>query len=521
MTSRRLVTLLIFVFAVGIFFRFYHIEFGLPHTFHADEPEIAELAIKYTYELKAIINSGEYYKLMPISYVYGMFPAYALTVATMVFSKLANLANLPFDKTTLYIFLRSVTAVMSLLIIPATVLLYKKLFSTTKYLQLGLILTAFFTALNWKLIVHAHYVNVDIIITTLLTLSYVTLAYYFAKTSDTKFTVLTGVLVGLAVGTKITVLLALPLYYFIFLRKDDLKGLLGFTLTMLIAFVLVNPFAVAFSSDFALRVFTLSVKENGLVFDSADFGLFKYIFGLTYLVTPLVIGFFAFGSYLVLKLRKVQKIDMHVFMLGMIVLYVVFFSLGTRRVDRWLLPIIPIVLMYGAYGLTQLKGFVARPVFIVMLAVTLGTYLYYPVLLLTQFSRYTPNAQAYLWMRDNVSAASNKLVVTKEGLDPMNKLDGAHVLTYNTYEAENGQFELPENPLGYNYVILASKPLAAYKNAHVKEKFPFYYYAWRDFETTVQDTANFRLLRAFKLTNPNLIEVSEIYIYENLSIPTQ
>ena len=55
--------------AIGLLFRLYHIEFGLPHSFHADEPEIAEFAIKYTYEIRGIIENGDYYKLIPLNFV--------------------------------------------------------------------------------------------------------------------------------------------------------------------------------------------------------------------------------------------------------------------------------------------------------------------------------------------------------------------------------------------------------------------------------------------------------------------
>ena len=141
--------------AVGFWLRLYHIEFGLPHSFHADEPEIVELAIKYTYQLRNIISNADYYRLIPISYVYGTFPAYFFTVVTMVFSKSSNFLGHSFDKTAIYVFLRSLSAVLSLSIIPAGVLLYHKLFKN----RLGTMLALFLLALNWKLIVHAHYIN--------------------------------------------------------------------------------------------------------------------------------------------------------------------------------------------------------------------------------------------------------------------------------------------------------------------------------------------------------------------------
>ena len=61
---------LVAICALGLFFRLYHIEFGLPHSFYADEPEIAEPAIKYTYEFKDVVTNNNFYKLIPVSFVY-------------------------------------------------------------------------------------------------------------------------------------------------------------------------------------------------------------------------------------------------------------------------------------------------------------------------------------------------------------------------------------------------------------------------------------------------------------------
>jgi hypothetical protein len=138
--------LIVAVLTAGLFFRIWNIGFGLPHSFYADEPEIAELAIKYTYELKNIVSDNNYYKLIPVSYVYGTFPAYFLTLTTMVFSKTANTFRLVFDKTDLYISMRIIMAAMSLIVAVSSAVLYKKLFknSTGVFLVLGLL------ALNWK-----------------------------------------------------------------------------------------------------------------------------------------------------------------------------------------------------------------------------------------------------------------------------------------------------------------------------------------------------------------------------------
>src|SRR3989344_6028620 len=114
--NKQLVLLFLIIGSIGLFFRLYHIEFGLPHSFHADEPEITEHAIKYTYEFFNIIRNNDWYKLIPVSFVYGTFPVYFFTVFTMAFSKSLNILNVPFDKTSIFIFLRIVNSTVSFLI---------------------------------------------------------------------------------------------------------------------------------------------------------------------------------------------------------------------------------------------------------------------------------------------------------------------------------------------------------------------------------------------------------------------
>ncbi len=500
---------------VGAWFNLYHVEFGLPHSFHADEPEIIELAIKYTFELKDILVTSELYKLIPISYVYGTVPAYLFTVLTMFYSKIHNVLGIGFSKTDIYVFLRSATAIFSLVLIPVGILIYDNLFGQKSKKYLGSIIFALLCALNWKLIVHAHYVNADILITVLLSTSYLLFLKYLDKSEDTLLTILAGVFYGLAVGTKVTVLITLPLYLFWFIRKGHIRNMVAFLFVIFGTFIASNPFSLSFANDFVFRVLQLSVKENGLVFDSVDFGIFKYFFGLSYILTPMVLFLSVLGIYL--SLKEKANLSKHWFFLSHVLVYILFFSLGSRRVDRWLLPIIPVLLVYGAYSLEWLIYTNKRTLYIPLLIVIFVSYLYFPLLLLSQFNTHTPKSEAYLWMRDNLTPASNKLIVTEEGLDPMNKLESSYVLNYAVYESENGQYRLPENPLGYDYVVLSSRPMQNFKRSEVANKFPFYAKAWTEFEDTVLDSTKFEMIRAYELTKPNLIDVSDVYIFARVS----
>lgn len=515
------IILLSTLFFMGLGFRLYHIEFGLPHSFHADEPEIAEFAIKYTFELRSIIENKDYYKLIPLNFVYGTAPTYFFTFTTMVYSKTNNLLGVDFDKTAIYTYLRGLNAIISFIIAPITVFIYYMLLKREDYKRvnlIGLLIVAFLASFNWKFIVHAHYLNVDNFLTFFLVLSYLFAVLYYNRESDTKYTILMGIAFGLAFGTKVTALITLPFYLILFLSKRNVRNMFAFLFVTFGTFVVTNPFSLAFANDFAFRVLMLSVKENGLVFDSADLGVFKYIHGLNFIVSTLVLFAAVYG--ILIAIKSGIKFGLHFFFFGTAITYLVFYSLGTRRVDRWLLPIIPIVIVYAGFGfevLREQKGKIKQGLTYALIFVTLVIYSYFPLVLLQQYGRHTPKSAAYVWMRDTIPDSANKLVITKEGLDPMNKLKGVHVLNFQVYESENAQYSLPESPLGYDYVVLSSKPIESFKNEVVSEKFDFYVEAWQDFENTILDPTQFRLVNSYVLPKPNLVELSDVYIYKNLN----
>ena len=182
-------------------------------------------------------------------------------------------------------------------------------------------------------------------------------------------------------------------------------------------------------------------------------------------MTPAVLATGAYGIYKAVEKRtkRVNSIrPIHILLIGHIVIYLIFFSLGSRRVDRWLLPLIPIFAVYSAYGISLLRTKIAPTKsfgtsgtsWVLFLGTVFATlYLCLPVLLLTQFQRHTPKTEAYLWAQENLEPWANKYVVTEEGLDPMNKLPSTTVKHFEVYSTEGAQFYVPPETIGYHYII--------------------------------------------------------------------
>ena len=500
---------------LGLYFRLHAINFGLPHCFHADEPEIVELAVKYTYQIRSILKERDFYKLIPISFVYGMFPTYLLTFITMAFSKIVNLLTINFDKQAIYVFLRVVTAVLSLGLIPLAIQIYKKAFGNISKLETAILI--FLMALNWKLVVLSHYVNMDIFLTILLNLAFLSAGYYLKDQKKTIYVILTGLLFGFSIGTKITAGLSLPLFIYLFAKKKDLRSLFGFLFLTYIGFTISNPFSLIFLRDFVFRILEMYLKEGGVVFDSINSNPLKYILSLVSMVTPVVFIASLYGKIETFGRKKGRNL-FQLFLFANILIYLLFFSLNSREVDRWLLPIIPLVLIFSTKGFAELAQTASKKAFIWIIIVTIPTYLYYPLLTLKQFNRNTPKSEAYLWLRDNVPQQANKFAITEEGLDPLNKLHGILVKRPKVYSTENARFDFPPSPIGYDYVILSSKPMNNFKRKEVQEKYPFYSQKWQEFENIVKNPKYFVLEREFTLPKPNLVNLSDVYIYKNVGI---
>ena len=73
---------------VGIFFRTWHINFGLPHYSHNDEPEIVELALTPAIEFRDTFLELNLDKLKPSSFIYGTFPSYLLIPKLFVLNQI-------------------------------------------------------------------------------------------------------------------------------------------------------------------------------------------------------------------------------------------------------------------------------------------------------------------------------------------------------------------------------------------------------------------------------------------------
>ncbi|MBW6441774.1 phospholipid carrier-dependent glycosyltransferase [Patescibacteria group bacterium] len=143
----------------------------------------------------------------------------------MVLNKIISIFNSSVDFDFYFIFIRIINSLFSFTAVIFTFLIYKKIFKDKK----GSVIALFLASLNWRLIHHSHYVNQD----TFLMVFTISSIYFFIsyleksnKRSKYLFLLLSSVLFGFGVGTKITALISAPIVGLVLLFKKDVKGII-------------------------------------------------------------------------------------------------------------------------------------------------------------------------------------------------------------------------------------------------------------------------------------------------------
>ena len=442
------------------------------------------------------------------NFVYGTFPIYLLTLLKVVGDMFIQLTKLG-DSMSQHLVLRLFTSFIASFIPVITFILSFKLFKNFK----AAVFAGVLTALNWSLIYYAHFLNQDIFVTLTFLLCVVFLTMSLESTKKISLLILSGIFFGFAIGTKITVVTLVPLFLIYFLKHKQWRSGVIFTGAALLAFCLSNPFSILNLQDFINRLLVMREREAGIVFTSVDLGLFKYLYALSYLLTPEIFILGLFGFYRIFKTPGDKRI--HFLILSSICLTVLFFTSTPRRADRWMVFLIPYLIIYSTYFIVSLNKYWTR--FLILIALMAS--LTYSGSLVHQLSLEKPRAKAFREMKEITTTQDvNTLVYTEEGSDLFMQLDGAHVILFEVYESQHAQRSLPVSPKDYDYIVLSTKAMATFKKPYIVKRYPEYAKRWSNFETSVAHSDQFKLVRSYKTTKLNLLNIAEINIYKNTQI---
>ena len=490
------------VFIPILLSRFYFLDFGLPLIPQADETELVEYPLNYAVNINKLFQ-GDYNFFKPFSFVYGTFPSYLNTFLLTGFLKFTSFLDLTQDRFYIYLYLRFFYATIG----AVTCILVYFLIKTFTKNQVVVKITTLLFSLNFTFLYLSKYINNDVLIVFFGVL----FLLFFQKLQNQEnlrnLTIL-GIILGLGVGTKITfgLFALLPLFYFA--KEKKIKQFFVLTIISLLFYSISNPFTLINFNEFYQRIMEMRVKENGIVIDSYDPNPLKYFFSIHTNLFLTILTFFIFGIVV-----NIYKKNFNYPML-IIAIFIVFFSFSTRLVDRWLVPIYPLIIFYAIEFISTLRIKVLG--YMLYGLIFINFTLFYTILSI-EFSQ-TPNInQSFYYFKNELQISNSKiLVITHRGQQPFSSLNNKNGNVVTDFQfipyVNEGAFETnPPSFENYDYVIFSSRVSDYYSNPEISKINPDFKAKW---DTYFQNLNNkLSLEKSFK-SDFSLTKQENIFVFK-------
>ncbi len=224
------------------------------------------------------------------------------------------------------------------------------------------LLAAAFTSVNVLHIKESHLVNVDTPLTFFIMLS-IFCIYQVYNIDSKKWYLLSGLCIGLASATKYTGAILIPFLLIVHMMKtkpitQSVRSLIRVNILSAIGlsgivFILLNPYIILSFKEFYERFSFLSYNvisygHLGVVSSESSIGFYLLHSIPLHLGLPLMIVVVASIIFMLFRKQKHQSI-----LLIIPFLYLIVISLWEYRADRYLLPLFPIFMLIGSFGLVS------------------------------------------------------------------------------------------------------------------------------------------------------------------------
>ncbi len=443
-------TILLFILMlIGVFLRFYNLNWGAPYYFHPDERNI----ISSVTQLRFPDQTNPHF------FAYGSIPIYTIygigviqnIVTSCFYSTLCPITKLLVEKQTplwneinivtfndAILIARSISAFFSLLLIPLVFIIGKKV-----HTQKTGLLSAFFTVTSVGLLQYAHFATFELWLTFFSVLA----LYYSLKIAGDHHTgdiLILGVLMGILVGIKISSLVLLPLpflaiFYGCFrdikLVKKNLP-ILGKTALLFMAealcllllgaiiFMITNPFVLLDVTSFQDSIdYEVSVANGSLIvfynqlFRDTIPGIYQLFHVYPFLINPLL-TFLLIPTLLVTFFlsKKEKNTSLFFVFLTFMILFISQAFLFVKWV-RYMIPTLPFFyVMFSVVVMTisTNKKFAAYRKYLIFSLVSISS-IYTFSYFVTVIAKEDTRLQAKTWIERFTS--TNKKVLS-ESYDP-------------------------------------------------------------------------------------------------------
>ena len=471
--KKILTVFLSLIFISLLFSRFLFLDFGLPHVYQADEPELVEYSLKYAVNMEKLRN-GDFNFFKPFSFVYGTLPTYTNTLLLFPFLKITNFFDLSQGRYEIYLYLRIIYALFGVLACVGVYYLAKEILENVNLALVSSILFSLVYSFVWL----TKYVNND----TLIVLVSVWMLYYFLKyerRGEKKNLYLA--IFFLATGISIKITFALALFYPLIklaLNKKYVELANSF-LILFVTYFLTNPFTFFYFQEFLNRILEMRTKENGIVIDSYNTNPFKYFFSITDQTSIFVL---IFSTLAIFEFSKKKTMN---FAIYFILINLLFFSLSSRLVERWIIPILPILIIYSIQQILKIKNKLLGYFFLSLIFFEITIRF---IAINTELNEGSSIVRAYLYIKENYQTEpASFLVVSERGLHPIKggNFRGSPVIVqdfqFNPYESEGAFQSFPEGFENFENIVFSTRVKDYYSNPYIQRVKPEYFQKWNSF----------------------------------------
>ncbi len=454
-----------------IYTRFVNLSWGLPYPMHPDERNMAA-AIQQ-------LNFAD--KFNPHFFAYGQFPLY-LGYGLGILGRLGRLGReISFNEAIFLLRIISASASVITAFVIMGILgrlgLLGRLGKKSFVLNVSCFIILIFSPV---LIQFAHFGTTESLLMLFYSIIiYGSLLYIQKKLTTTNYLLLTSLIIGFAIATKISsiIFLALPIYVFFTCASRSYNRLIavGKLVLLTIAFsILFAPHNLISFGEFTSSMYYESAVALGQVnvFYTRQFDTTIPIIFQIVSIFPYALGLPVFvlgGLGLLGRLGKGREISLLRFAFILVFLPNAFMY---AKWTRFMAPVFPVLIIFATLIINQIKAIKIIKIIIIILAILPG------LAYLSVYRNPDVRFQASEWIYKNISKNAYILSETANVIDiPLtnkyyNDHKGYRVVSFNFYDLDQEKDlrqELSYYIKNSDYIIVPSRRI--FKN-HSKEKYP-------------------------------------------------
>ncbi len=451
MRLSKLPILIFLSFAILVFTRFIGLDWGLPYPMHPDERNMVVAILEMDCSKGPLIEC-----LNPHFFAYGQLPLYlGLILFQVLHLILRDIPIYPLATLSLRIISASFS-VFTVIVLIKSIRLFQikdKLSLFTFYLM------ATFTP---AFIQFAHFGTTEsMLIFFYIYLIYLSLKFILIPESIRSFAMGSGIILGLALGTKISsaIFVSIPVLAMLFntfnASKNSflqrlltlIKGTLIFSVTTILLFLISSPFdliagheflgSMRYESDVGLGVYRAFYTRQ---FDYAIPLLFQSV-----KIFPFVLGMPIYLLFVLGFLLSPWKKE-YIFLRLQFLIFFIPTAFLYAKWTRFLVPIFPLMILFAGLMLSQLfkkvtsHKFSYRSTLLAVVAVSIIPGIAYLTIYMSPDVRVT----ATEWINENIDNNNYILSETANVVDIPIQGNGYRVVSFNFYELDN-DFLVHEN----------------------------------------------------------------------------